>query len=157
MRAATRGSWRWRLPRRLASPGGSVTRVVERSFPGRATPSTRPAYPSRTPHRGRLAGVSEPWTADIASGAAKDDRPGIETRRTSQMKGLKLSAVTLLGVVALLASAAPASARAGAYKHYVACGLAAKAKPSHVCPRKGSKGAFFRSNKADVFYTICVK
>jgi hypothetical protein len=73
------------------------------------------------------------------------------------MKGLKLSAVTLLGVVALLASAAPASARAGAYKHYVACGLAAKAKPSHVCPRGGNKGAFFRSNKADVFYTICVK
>src|SRR3954452_8151481 len=29
MRAATRGSWRWRLPRRLASPGGSVTRVVD--------------------------------------------------------------------------------------------------------------------------------
>ena len=73
------------------------------------------------------------------------------------MKGLKLLAVTLLGAVALLASAAPASARAGAYKHYVACGLAAKAKPKHVCPRGGSKGAFFRSNKADVFYTICVK
>src|SRR4051794_15798897 len=87
MRAATRGSWRWRLPRRLASPGGSVTRVVERSFPGRATPSTWPAYPSRTPHRGRLAGVSEPRTADIASGAAKDDRPGIERRRTLPDEG----------------------------------------------------------------------
>jgi hypothetical protein len=72
------------------------------------------------------------------------------------MKGLKLLAATLLGA-ALLASAAPASAGAAAYKHYVACGLGAKAKPAHVCPRGGSKGAFFRSNNADVFYTVCVK
>ena len=72
------------------------------------------------------------------------------------MKGLKLLAVTLLGV-AVLASAAPASARAAAFKHYVACGLSAKSKPSHVCPRGGSKGAFFRSNTTDVIYTVCVK
>jgi hypothetical protein len=72
------------------------------------------------------------------------------------MKGLKLLAVTLLGV-AVLASAAPASAKAAAFKHYVACGLSAKSKPSHVCPRGGSKGAFFRSNNADVTYKVCVK
>jgi hypothetical protein len=72
------------------------------------------------------------------------------------MKGLKLLAVTLLGV-AVLASAAPASAKAAAFKHYVACGLSAKAKPSHVCPRGGNKGAFFRSNDADVIYSVCVK
>ena len=72
------------------------------------------------------------------------------------MKGLKLLAVTLLGV-AVLASAAPASARAAAFKHYVACGLNAKSKPAHVCPRGGNKGAFFRSNLDDVFYSVCVK
>jgi hypothetical protein len=72
------------------------------------------------------------------------------------MKGLKLLAVTLLGV-AVLASAGPASGRAAAFKHYVACGLSAKSKPSHVCPRGGKKGAFFRSNNADVTYTVCVK
>jgi hypothetical protein len=72
------------------------------------------------------------------------------------MKQVKLLAAVLASG-ALLATAVPASADAALYKHYVACGLAAKAKPSHVCPRGGNKGAFFRSNKADVFYTICVK
>jgi hypothetical protein len=59
--------------------------------------------------------------------------------------------------VALLASAAPASAEAAAYRHYVACGLSQNAKPSHVCSKKRKKGAFFRSNLADVFYTVCVR
>jgi hypothetical protein len=59
--------------------------------------------------------------------------------------------------IALLASAAPASAKAAAFKHYVACGLSQNAKPSHVCQKARKKGAFFRSNKADVFYTVCVK
>jgi hypothetical protein len=72
------------------------------------------------------------------------------------IKGVKsFGAVLLAG--GLLAAAAPASADAAAYRHYVACGLSANAKPSHVCPKRGPKGAFFRSNQADVFYKVCVK
>ena len=44
-----------------------------------------------------------------------------------------------------------------AYKHYVACGLSRKAKPATSCPKNSKKGAFFRSLKADVQYTVCVK
>ena len=44
-----------------------------------------------------------------------------------------------------------------AYKHYIACGLSRKAKPAHVCPVGSKKGAFFKSLKADVKYTVCVK
>lgn len=72
------------------------------------------------------------------------------------MKGLKTLAAVLLGS-ALLASAAPASAQGAAYRHYVACGVSQNAKPSHTCPKPSKKGAFFKSTKADVFYTVCVK
>jgi hypothetical protein len=44
-----------------------------------------------------------------------------------------------------------------AYRHYVACGLSRNAKPAHVCPVGSKKGAFFKSLKADVRYTVCVK
>jgi len=58
----------------------------------------------------------------------------------------------------MLASAVPASAQsAPAFSHYVACGLSRNAKPSHICQKSRQKGAFFRSNDADVFYSICVK
>ena len=71
------------------------------------------------------------------------------------MKGLKrLMAIAL--ATSLLA-AVPASAQGAAYRHYVACGLSKNAKPSHVCQKARKKGAFFRSNQADVFYTVCVK
>lgn len=72
------------------------------------------------------------------------------------MKGLKTLLVTGLGL-ALLATAAPASAEGAAYRHYVACGLSQNAKPSHLCQKPRKKGAFFRSNRADVFYSVCVK
>jgi hypothetical protein len=73
------------------------------------------------------------------------------------MKG-STKAVTAVALgVGLLASASPASAEAAAYRHYVACGLSQKAKPSHLCQKPRKKGAFFRSNEADVFYTVCVK
>jgi hypothetical protein len=73
------------------------------------------------------------------------------------MKGLKaLSAV--LVVTGLLAGAAvPATAGAAAYKHYVGCGISRNATPSHVCPKKAKKGAFFKSLKGDVNYSVCVK
>jgi hypothetical protein len=66
----------------------------------------------------------------------------------------RLGAIGL--AVALLGGAAPASADAAAYRHYVACGLSENAKPAHACQKKRKKGAFFRSNRADVFYTVCV-
>lgn len=72
------------------------------------------------------------------------------------MKGLKTLMAIGLGI-AVLASAAPATAQGAAFKHYVACGLSQKAKPSHLCQKPRKKGAFFRSNNADVFYTVCVK
>jgi hypothetical protein len=72
------------------------------------------------------------------------------------MKGLKTLTAVLLGT-ALLASAAPASAGAAAYKHYVACGVSQNAKPAHHCPKKSKKGAFFKSLKGDVNYSVCVK
>lgn len=72
------------------------------------------------------------------------------------MKGLKT--LTAVGsIVALLAGVAPASAKTAAYSHYVACGLSQNAKPAHVCQKARKKGAFFRSNQANVFYTVCVK
>jgi hypothetical protein len=72
------------------------------------------------------------------------------------MKGLKTLTAVLLGF-ALLASAAPVSAEAAAYKHYVACGVTEEAKPSHKCSKSSKKGAFFKSLNADVNYSICVK
>ena len=72
------------------------------------------------------------------------------------MRGLKTLLAVGLGI-ALLTSAAPATAQGAAFKHYVACGLSQKAKPSHLCQKPRKKGAFFRSNNADVFYTVCVK
>lgn len=83
------------------------------------------------------------------------------------MKGPKIFAAALV-CGALAAGAAPAGAAPGssgqapgggggaAYKHYVACGITPKAAPSHRCPAGAKKGAFFRSNKADVAYSICV-
>lgn len=72
------------------------------------------------------------------------------------MKGPKTLTAVVVGI-ALLASAAPASAKkSAAFKHYVACGLSQNAKPAHVCQKARDKGAFFRSNKADVSYTVCV-
>jgi hypothetical protein len=72
------------------------------------------------------------------------------------MKGLKTLTAVLLGT-ALLAGAAPASAGAKAYKHYVACGVSQNAKPAHECSKKSKKGAFFKSLKGDVNYSVCVK
>ena len=80
------------------------------------------------------------------------------------MKGLKVLSAVLV-VSGLLAASVPASvgaapgtsARAAAYKHYVACGISRNATPSHVCPKGSKKGAFFRSNNADVVYSVCVK
>lgn len=76
------------------------------------------------------------------------------------MKGLKSLTVGPFAVVLLatvLLASVPASAGAVAYKHYVGCGVSQKTPPSHSCTEKSKKGAFFKSVKADVNYTICVK
>jgi len=72
------------------------------------------------------------------------------------MKGLKALAAVVLAS-GLLAGAMPATAGAGAYTHYVACGVSSKATRSHSCPKKAKKGAFFESTVGDVDYTVCVK
>lgn len=72
------------------------------------------------------------------------------------MRGLKSLTAVLVGV-ALLGGVMTASAGAAAYKHYVGCGASQSTDPSHVCPAKSKKGAFFESTKADVVYSICVK
>lgn len=83
------------------------------------------------------------------------------------MKKGMLSALALVALATgLLVGVSSSSAKAPqkrapnatpAYKHYVACGLSRKAKPAHVCPAGSRKGAFFKSLKADVRYTVCVK
>jgi len=72
------------------------------------------------------------------------------------MKGLKTLTATL-SVAGLMAVLAPAYASAGAYSHYVACGVSQNAKPAHVCQKARKKGAFFKSNKGTVTYTVCVR
>lgn len=71
------------------------------------------------------------------------------------MRGLKTLTAVLFGA-ALLAGAAPASAEAGAFQHYVGCGTSQNAKPAHKCPKSSKKGAFFKSVRGEVFYSICV-
>jgi hypothetical protein len=73
-----------------------------------------------------------------------------------QMKGLKTLTATVAAGATLLALA-PSSAGAAAYEHYVACGVSQHAKPAHLCQKARKKGAFFKSNNATVFYTVCVK
>ncbi len=72
------------------------------------------------------------------------------------MKGLKTLTAMLLGL-ALLASVAAGSAGAAAFQHYAACGVSQNATPAHKCPKKSKKGAFFKSLKGDVNYSVCVK
>ena len=73
------------------------------------------------------------------------------------MKGLKALSAVLVVTGLLAAAAVPATAGAAAYKHYVGCGISRNATPSHVCPKKAKKGAFFKSLKGDVNYSVCVK
>ena len=72
------------------------------------------------------------------------------------MKRFKTLTAVLLGT-ALLASVTAAPASAAAYKHYVSCGVSQNAKPAHKCPKKAKKGAFFKSLRGDVNYSVCVK
>lgn len=68
-----------------------------------------------------------------------------------------MTLIAALLATALLACTVPASAPAAAYRHYVACGTSENARPSHKCPKRGEKGAFFKSLRKDVAYSICVR
>jgi hypothetical protein len=72
------------------------------------------------------------------------------------MKRIKAFSAVLVAT-GLLATAIPAPAGAAAFKHYVGCGTSRNATPSHVCPRNSKKGAFFKSLKGDVVYSVCVR
>jgi hypothetical protein len=74
----------------------------------------------------------------------------------NSMKAVKALAATFMAA-GLLTTAAPATASAAAYEHYVACGLSKGARPSHSCRQNGKMGAFFKSLNADVIYSVCVK
>lgn len=73
------------------------------------------------------------------------------------MTGKKTLLAALLAIVLAICLMPASSPGAVAYKHYVACGSSETAKPSHRCPKRGKKGAFFKSLKGDVSYSICVK
>ena len=69
-----------------------------------------------------------------------------------------LLAVSLVSSSSLISPSAVASAAAAdRYRHYVACRIAADERPSHSCPKRGKKGAFFKALDADANYRICVK
>ena len=72
-------------------------------------------------------------------------------------KGMVSALALAVMATGLLTAVSPSSAVTPAYKHYVACGLSRNAKPAHVCPVGSKKGAFFKSLKANVRYTVCVK
>ncbi len=72
--------------------------------------------------------------------------------------GRRVIAAAALALVALLgAGVLPAHASEAAYQHYAACGLSPKAKPARACPRDRPKAAFFRSRRAEVYFTVCVR
>ena len=73
------------------------------------------------------------------------------------MKGLKTLTAVLLATALLAGAGARHRPGAAAYKHYVGCGISQNAKPSHICPKASKKGAFFKSLKGDVNYSVCVK
>lgn len=71
--------------------------------------------------------------------------------------GLLVSATTAPAARPPVAETGGGSTGSAAYKHYVGCGVSQNAKPSHLCPKKSKKGAFFKSLKGDVVYSVCVK
>jgi curli biogenesis system outer membrane secretion channel CsgG len=74
--------------------------------------------------------------------------------------GLVLLAVMLATVVGAVPSAMArptAATKANTYRTYTACHTKATAAPAHRCPKKGTKGAFFKSKDAHVTYKVCVK
>ncbi len=76
-------------------------------------------------------------------------------KRVTTLTALLLAAALLAG--AAPASSSPTASAPAPYRYYVACGISQTAKPSHRCRKSQAKGAFFRSNAADVAYTVCVR
>jgi hypothetical protein len=71
---------------------------------------------------------------------------------------LAAAGVLVSSLVSLTPISADASAAApNRYRHYAACGVSPDEEPSHSCPKRGKKGAFFKSLDAAVTYRVCVK
>ena len=68
-----------------------------------------------------------------------------------------MKSTTLALCASIVLIALPLSAVAKPYTSRVACSHKKKADPSRYCRTAEKKGAFFRSNEADVRYTVCVK
>jgi hypothetical protein len=76
----------------------------------------------------------------------------------------RLAPVVIVLMLAALVSAMPSayarsttSAKANSYRTYTACSAKPDAVPARRCPKKGKKGAFFKSVDAHVTYKVCVK
>jgi hypothetical protein len=70
---------------------------------------------------------------------------------------MPLAAAGLLTVSLLAVGAEAPAAAPGRYRHYAACGVSPDSRASHTCPKRGKKGAFFKSLDADATYRVCVK
>jgi hypothetical protein len=68
---------------------------------------------------------------------------------------LAAAGMLVVAITAVSADAQPVAPNR--YKHYAACGLARDLPASHSCPKRGKKGAFFKSLDAHVMYKVCVK
>jgi hypothetical protein len=55
------------------------------------------------------------------------------------------------------APGSPAHPSTPAFTDYVGCGLTPSTRPAHHCSAKSKKGAFFKSQKSNVIYSVCIK
>ena len=76
----------------------------------------------------------------------------------------KLVLVVIVAMLAALVGAPPAAvarpgedAKGNTYRTYTACSARLDAVPARRCPKRGTKGAFFKSVDAHVHYKVCVK
>lgn len=67
-----------------------------------------------------------------------------------------LAAVVLAIVVCAVLPASGGAAERPVFRKYVACAKVKEAKPARSCRRASEKGAFFRSNRKSVAYSVCV-
>lgn len=76
----------------------------------------------------------------------------------------RLVPVVIVWMLAAFVGAAPSAvarsteaAKANTYRTYTACSARPSAEPANRCPKRGKKGAFFKSVDAHVQYKVCVK
>ena len=76
----------------------------------------------------------------------------------------RLVLIVMVSTVAVFAAATPSAAgrpaglsKANTYRTYTACSARPDAVPARRCPKKGTKGAFFKSVDAHVKFKVCVR